>query len=81
MTGWACLVQRRGLGSWFQCAAQCSMTSLRSATEVNARFLRALRVRIENQRSTRFAQLELVGGEVQVPSLAFRVCELFAHRF
>ena len=34
--GWACLVQRRGLGSWFQYAAQCPMRSSRPATKVNA---------------------------------------------
>ena len=37
------------------------MACWRSATELNARFLKALRARIENQHSTRSAQLALVG--------------------
>jgi len=34
----ALLCQVKGCGPWFQCAAQRSMASLSSATEVNARF-------------------------------------------
>lgn len=61
MMGWAVLVQRRGLGSRFQCDVQVSIVSASSATEVWVRPLRALRARMENQPSTRLAHDALVG--------------------
>ena len=50
-----------GRGLWFQCAVQLSMVSVSSATLVKLLCLRALRVRMENQPSTRFSHEALVG--------------------
>ena len=72
----AVLCQMKGSGSWFQCSAQISMASMRSATLVNTPLRRRRSVSSLNQRSMMFSQDELVGVKCrcqQVPATPFGV--------
>ena len=55
------------------------MASLGSATEVNARFLRALRVRDREPALDQVRPARAGGGEVQAPSLALQGLRAIAH--
>lgn len=57
----AVLCQMNGVGLLFQCSIQVSSASLRCFTDLNAVLVRRLRVRTENQHSTRFSHEVEVG--------------------